>query len=391
MAPHLLDYSSGGAVDYFFQSIIPVLVSPFMARLLIDSHLDLAWNAVSFNRDLTLEVEEIRRREQGMTDERSRGRNTVSLPALRNAGIHLCVATLLARAGPNQNFKTGYKRTDLDHAAPSIAYCAAHAQLSYYRLLEKQGHLRFIRTRDDLTSHWKSAHRDQHTPLGIILSMEGTDPIVTPDQLREWWDAGLRAAGLAHYGQSQHAYGTGVSGPLSQVGIELLQRFQSLGMILDVTHLCDESMAQALDLFGGPVLASHHNCRALVPGDRQLTDEQIRRLVSRGAVIGVAFDAWMLYPGWVRGETKPDVVGLEAAVDHIDHVCQLAGNADHSAIGSDLDGGFGTEQTPRDLNTIADLQKLAEILSKRGYSDSQIEQIFHGNWLRFFASALPSR
>jgi membrane dipeptidase len=361
-------------------------------RLLIDSHLDLAWNAVSFNRDLTLEVEEIRRREQGMTDGRSRGRNTVSLPELRKAGIHLCVATLLARGGPNQSFKTGFKRTDLDHAAPSIAYCAAHAQLSYYRLLEKQGHLRIIRTRTDLSSHRQAAHCDpQHTPLGIILSMEGTDPIITPGQVQEWWDAGLRAAGLAHYGQSQHAFGTGVSGPLSEAGIELLRQFERLGMILDVTHLCDQSMAQALDQFGGPVLASHHNCRVLVPGDRQLSDEQIKHLISRGAVIGVAFDAWMLYPGWVRGETKPAVVGLDAAADHIDHVCELAGNANHSAIGSDLDGGFGTEQSPSDLNTIADLQKMAEILSKRGYSDSQIDQIFHGNWLRLFSSALPDQ
>jgi membrane dipeptidase len=161
-------------------------------------------------------------------------------------------------------------------------------------------------------------------------------------------------------------------------------------MILDVTHLCDQSMAQALDLFDGPVLASHHNCRALVPGDRQLTDEQIMRLIGRGAVIGAALDAWMLYPNWVRGKTSPQVVGLEAVADHIDRVCQLAGNANHTAIGSDLDGGFGTEQTPRDLDTIADLQKLDQILARRGYSDGDIDNIFHGNWLRFFAEALPA-
>jgi len=108
-------------------------------------------------------------------------------------------------------------------------------------------------------------------------------------------------------------------------------------------------MEQAMDVYEGPVLASHHNCRALVPGDRQLADEQIKKLISRGAVIGTALDAWMLYPNWIRGQTKPEVVGLEAVADHIDHVCQIAGNVDHAAIGSDLDGGFGTEQTPRDL------------------------------------------
>ena len=225
--------------------------------------------------------------------------------------------------------------------------------------------------------------------LGVILSMEGTDPIISPAQVEEWWNLGLRAAGPAHYGRSHYAYGTAVEGPLSEAGVELLKEFSRLGMILDVTHLCDKSMAQALDIFDGPVLASHHNCRALVPGDRQLADEQIRRLIDRGAVIGAALDAWMLYPNWERGKTSPQVVGLDAVADHIDHVCQIAGNANHAAIGSDLDGGFGTEQTPRDLDTIADLQKLNGILASRGYSDGDIDRIFHGNWLRFFGAALP--
>ena len=172
-------------------------------------------------------------------------------------------------------------------------------------------------------------------------------------------------------------------------GVALLKEFERLGMVLDVTHLSDTSMAEALEVFSGPVLASHHNCRVLVPGDRQLTDGQVRRLVSRDAVIGVALDAWMLHPGWERGRTSPQVVGLEACADHIDHVCQLAGTTRHSGIGSDLDGGFGTEQTPHDLDTIADLQKLAGILDRRGYKRADVEAIFHGNFLRLFTQALP--
>jgi len=361
-----------------------------MTRPIFDAHLDLAWNAVSFDRDLTLDVSELRAREAGFTDEPSRGRNTLTLPELRKAGVYVCVATLLARGGPDGGMQPGRKRTNLDHSTQSIAYCAAHAQLAYYRLLESQGYVRMLRTRGDLAAHWQAAIKDPaNVPLGIILSMEGTDPIVTPDQASEWWDAGLRAAGISHYGRSHHAYGTGVSGSLSRAGIELLKEFEELGIALDVTHLCDQSMAEALDVFGGPVLASHHNCRALVPGDRQLTDEQIKRLISRDAVIGVALDAWMLYPNWIRGQTQPVVVGLEAVVDHIDRVCQLAGNPRHAAIGSDLDGGFGTEQTPRDLNTIADLQKLEPLLARRGYIDADIDHIFSGNWLRFFGSSLP--
>ena len=359
--------------------------------VLFDAHLDLAWNALSFNRDLTLEIPALRQAEAHLTDEPGRGGCTVTLPELRQAQVAICVATLLARSGPEPPNKPPFRRTDLDFSSPSIAYATAQGQLAYYRLLEAQGHLRMLRTAQDLDDHWVQWTRQpKATPLGIILSMEGADPIVKPDQVDAWWGGGLRAVGLAHYGRSQYAYGTGVDGPLSDRGRDLLRHFERLGMILDVTHLSDTSMDEALDLFDGPVLASHHNSRALVPGDRQLTDDQIRRLIARDAVIGTALDAWMLYPGWERGQTAPEVVGLDAAADHIDHVCQLAGSARHAAIGSDLDGGFGAEQTPHDLDTIADLQRLAGLLAGRGYTTSDIDAIFHGNWLRFFRQALPA-
>jgi membrane dipeptidase len=105
--------------------------------------------------------------------------------------------------------------------------------------------------------------------------------------------------------------------------------------------------------------------------------------------MGTAFDAWMLYPGWKRGETSPAAVGIQSAADHLDHICQLAGNARHCAIGTDLDGGFGTEQTPGDLDTISDVHKLEEILARRGYRSEDIDAIFFGNWLRSFGQALP--
>ena len=126
---------------------------------------------------------------------------------------------------------------------------------------------------------------------------------------------------------------------------------ERLGIILDATHLCDDSFRDALDHFRGPVWASHSNCRALVPHERQFTDDQLRELIARGAVIGAAFDAWMLVPGWVRGTSTPEGSGvtLETVADHIDHICQLAGNARHCGIGSDLDGAFGREQCPSDV------------------------------------------
>ncbi len=360
-------------------------------KLVIDAHLDLAWNAQSFDRDQTLSVQEVNRREAELTDVRCRGRATTTLPELRRAGVAVCVATLLARAGPEPRRNMKCLRTDLDFSAQSIAFATAQGQLAYDRLLEQQGHLRMIRTARQLDDHWHEWQTggENSPPIGYILSREGADPVVEPSQLLSYWEQGLRAIGPAHYGRSHYAYGTGVSGPMSERGLELLREMERLGMVLDVTHLCDESMAQALEHFQGAVLASHHNARSLVPGDRQLSDEQIGWLIQRDAVIGAALDAWMLKPGWVKGQSSPRELSLEAVADQTDYICQMAGNTRHVAIGTDLDGGFGTEQTPGDLETIADIQKLVAIYRKRGYSEADVDAIFHGNWLRFFRQALP--
>lgn len=360
-------------------------------RPMIDSHLDLAYNALGFNRDLFLSVEELNQSEVGMTDGKARGKATVTFPELKRCRVPICVATVLVRSGPDIPKRGGIKRVDLDWSTQQIAYAHGQGQLRYYRLLEKQGHLKFITTRGELTAHWQTWLKEpETTPLGIILSMEGADPIVTPEQAADWFADGLRAVGPAHYGRSHYAYGTATDGPLTEMGVQLLKEFMKIGMILDVTHLSDQSFFHAMDVYEGPMLASHHNCRALVPGDRQLTDEQIRILIQRDAVIGTAFDAWMMYPDWIRTVTQPDVVGIAAAADHMDHICQMAGNTRHCALGTDLDGGFGTEQTPRDLKTITDVHKLEEILAKRGYSSDDIDGIFYGNWLRFFGKALPA-
>jgi membrane dipeptidase len=325
-----------------------------------------------------------------MTDELARGLNTVSFPELRCANVAVCVATLMARSGRDRLARPAVKRTDLDYTQQRIAYAHAQGQLAYYRQLEREGVLRIIKTRSHLTAHWCDwQNNSANTPFGIILGMEGADPILHPEQAEAWFNEGLRCVGPAHYGRSQYACGTSTDGPLSEAGVRLLKEFQRIGMVLDVTHLSDQSFAHALDVYDGPMMASHHNCRALVPGERQLTDDQIKQLLSRDVIIGTAFDAWMLYPGWKRGETNPSVVKIEDAANHIDHICQLAGNAEHCAIGSDLDGGFGTEQTPGDLNTITDLHKLENILAERGYCAADIDAIFFGNWLKFFTSTLP--
>jgi membrane dipeptidase len=193
---------------------------------------------------------------------------------------------------------------------------------------------------------------------------------------------------LTHYGKNRYGGGTECVDGLEEAATPLLARIEKLGIALDLTHLSDKAFWQATEIFGGRVLASHQNARAFVDHQRQFSDEMIRVVVRRDGVLGVALDAWMLQPGWIRGKTKPEV-GLERVVDNIDHICQLAGSSRCAAVGSDLDGGFGTEQTPVDLNTIADLQRLPDLLTRRKYSDDDIRAIMHGNWLRFFGETLP--
>jgi membrane dipeptidase len=360
-------------------------------RPIIDAHLDLAWNALQWNRDLTQPLGAMNRGESHMVDHPARGRATVSLPEMRRARIGVCLATVLARAKPYVLPAAGASRRDLDFRTQSIASAVGRGQLAYYRLIEREGLIRIIRTSRDLRRHWSEWSAAPETaPLGVIIAMEGADPIADPAEAADWFAAGLRCVGLAHYGPSAYAVGTGATGPLSASGRELLRELESLEMIVDLTHCAEPGFFEVLDHFSGRVHASHNMCRSLVPGDRQFSDEQLRRLIERDAVIGMAFDAWMLHPGWVIGQTSPDVVPIERVADHIDHICQLAGDARHVGFGSDLDGGFGAEQCPRGFGSIFDLHELEAILSARGYGSADLDAICYGNWLRFFTEALPT-
>ncbi|HTK74053.1 MAG TPA: membrane dipeptidase [Gemmataceae bacterium] len=366
--------------------------------LTFDWHLDLAWNALEWNRDITKPVADVRRREiEAGYKGPGRGVNTVTLPALREGHVAVVSATLLARHdrfGVQLGFipKSGYESAEAANAM-------ALGQLAYYRALERRGVIRILSDWPKLDAHvreWQTyldrqsreRERAGGPLLGFVISMEGADPILSPDDVGEWYSAGLRIVSLSHYGNGRYSHGTGTPGPLNEQGPALLRAMEAAGMILDVTHLADDAMDQALDQFGGVVLASHHNCRTLVDRQRQLRDSDIKKIVERGGVIGAALDCWMLDVGCGQGPGNiRRNATLENVADHIDHVCQLAGSARHSAIGTDLDGGFGTEQSPADLDTIADLQKLPPILEKRRYSADDIRGIMHGNWLTLMKRA----
>ena len=356
---------------------------------IFDSHLDLAWNALAWKRDLRLPLDQLNAAEESLADDQPFwGRATTTLPEMRRGSIAVCLGTMMGRVPYGEESLHG---VTLDFPSHHQTFAYAQGQLAYYRALESAGEVCLIRTADELRSHWRQWNGETESSgrIGLIVAMEGADAIVSPSQASDWFDMGLRCASLVHYGNSAYAAGTGSEGSVTPAGKELLSEFERLGIVLDTTHLCDTSFFEATDHFGGSICASHQACRALVPGQRQFSDEQLTMIIKRNGIVGVPCDAWMLHSGWVRGETSRRVLGLDALVHQVDHICQLAGDCKHVSIGSDLDGGFGTEQTPSGLDSIADLQKLPELLDDRGYSDEAIGDVMGENWFRFFADRLP--
>ena len=314
-----------------------------------------------------------------MSDKPDRAKGTVSLNAMRKGNIGICVATQIARYVKKGSSLPGWN-------SPQQAWAQTQGQLAWYRAMEEIGEMVQIKNLQGLNAHLDLWNQNGlKKPIGYMLSLEGADSIVTIDHLERSFEQGLRAIGPAHYGPGTYAHGTDANGGIGTKGVELLKKIEELNLILDATHLCDISFWETMKLYNGPVWASHNNCRKFVDHNRQFSDEQINELISRNAVIGIALDAWMMVPNWIRGKSKPKNMGvtLNHMIDNIDHICQLSGNSNHVGIGTDLDGGFGSEQCPTDLDTIADLQKVPLMLSKKGYTEDDIKNIMNRNFIGF--------
>lgn len=367
-------------------------MTPAPGRLIVDAHLDLGFCALQMNRDLTQPAAKVRTHDSVGTLE-SYGSCTVTLPELRRGRVGIVCATVMSRLDPGDRWtRTGMYTQDQ-------CYATGRGHLAYYEALERRGHVRLLRTRkalDQVSDQWLRDEAEAGPgapPVGLVLSMESADPILDPDQVFQWHEWGLRMVGLSHYGVSTYSHGTATDGGLLPPARPLLRALADCGIAVDVTHLTDRAHWELLEAYEGPVCASHHNCRALTPGQRQLSDDMIRSVAARNGVIGVAMDAWMLDPDWQKGRPASQQrtsATLSTVADHIDHICQTVGEVGTAGIGSDLDGGFGCEQSPRDLNTIADLQALAPLLRDRGYSGGDIHAVLAGNWLRLLGQAMPT-
>jgi membrane dipeptidase len=353
--------------------------------IIVDAHEDLAYNVLSDGRNYLQSAYQTRTEEAGGPVPELNGQCTLGLPEWLQGNVAVVFSTLFTM--PREAAKPG----EMGYPNPEGAYQQALAQLNIYRrwaaeqpqiaLISQHQHL------EQVLNTWSDSTPPQERQVGLVLLMENADPIRTPDEAGWWYEQGVRLIGPAWHA-NRYTGSSDEQGPLTELGRQLLAVMEQHHFVLDLTHMSDEACLEALDTYGGPIVATHSGLRRLVPTDRLLPDEIITRLVARDGIIGIMPANWALDSRWQRGDDKMSVT-LAAAVQAIDAVCQLAGNAYHVGIGTDFDGGFGAETIPAELDTIADLPRLADALSGHGYGQADIEAIMGGNWLRLLREVLP--
>jgi len=341
----------------------------------VDAHEDLAYNALSIGRDPRLSARAIRADE---TTNPENGIATLGLDDLIQGNVRVVFATIYVSKGD------GSSASNKKYTNAEQANALGQEQLAYYALLAADPRISLVTTRADL----KRVIDSSSPKIGLVLLMEGADPIIQPADASMWFEGGVRIIGPA-WSQTRYSGGTGKPGPLTELGKELMREMSRAGIILDTSHMAEEAFFQALDLYEGTVIASHSNTRKFVPTDRQLSDEMILALVKRDAVIGAVFFNQFLKYQWRQLGADKKGVTFATVIDHIKHICDLAGDTTHCGIGTDFDGGFGMEATPDEIDTAADLQKFGDALASAGFKDAEIQGIMGGNWLRILERGLP--
>ncbi len=355
--------------------------------IIVDGHEDIAYNMLTWGRDYTHSAQAVRQAERDALPSRDRGEGTLGLADWLAGEVAVIFATLFTEPARLSSFLTGPS-----YRTPQEAHKIAMQQFDLYqRLADEHAQFRLVtmaRDLDEVLATWQQP-RSERDPrqIGLVTLMEGADPIIEPEQAEMWYERGVRIVGLA-WGATRYAGGTHEPGPLTDEGRRLLRVMRPFNMALDLSHCAELAFFQALEMYDGAVLASHSNPRKFVNTDRHLSDEMIRRLIERDGIMGILPVNSMLRQGW-RRENRKDAVTLSDVVAAIDHVCQLAGSARHTALGTDFDGGFGAQDIPAELDTIADIGKIGEALLGHGYTRADVEAILGGNWLRLLRQILP--
>ena len=364
-------------------------------HLIVDSHEDLAWNMLCFGRDYTRSAHETRRIEAGSPVIEHNGDTLLGWPEYQAGRVAVIFSTLFA--GPSRHLTGNWEKIFYHDNDFDGAHRVYWQELeTYHRLVDSHpAKFKLIASRADLglvLDHWHSPTSENGHPVGLVPLMEGAEGIRSPKELPQWWNFGLRHIGLAWAG-TRYCGGTKEPGPLTDDGRVLLKAMADFNFTLDLSHMDESAALEALASYPGSIIVTHANCLTLLPGfetNRQLSDRVIHGIIERGGVIGVVPFNTFLKAGWLRTSgSRREEVSLNNLADHIDHICQLAGNADHAAIGTDFDGGFGLQSVPPEIDTIADLHKIIDFLQPRGYSDSDMAAILGGNWLRHLNENLP--
>ena len=319
--------------------------------MIVDAHLDIGWNALAHGR--------------GFLQPQATG-YLVSRSSLVASGVGLVFATLYtapARAGRAMRTRFVYENA---HEANIMAT----AQVNYY----KSSGLQLIGNKSELESYVRGWRKGR---LAAVLLMEGADPVEDPSQLAAWTDRGVRIIGPA-WGATRYSGGTGAPGGLTDLGVQLLKAMRRKRVILDLSHMADQAIADAFAMWRGPIMASHSNARALVPGDRQITDATAKEVASREGMLGVSF-----YAKHLRTSGRAT---LDDVIKHLVHLARAAGGPERLGLGTDLDGGFDARQAP--MKDLAELRELRERLTKR-FNKTQVEGVMGGNWIEFMGRALP--
>jgi membrane dipeptidase len=362
-------------------------------HLIVDAHEDLAWNILSFGRDYTRAAHDTRTLEADTPTVERNGDTLLGWPDYQCGRVAVVFATLFA--SPARHLVGNWERLFYPDSDYETAHRVYWQELeTYHRLADSHtDKFQLLASCADLgriLDHWRSP-ADGH-PVGLIPLMEGAEGVRAPAELSAWWDFGLRLIGLAWTG-TRYCGGTKEPGPLTDEGRALLKAMADFPFTLDLSHMDEAAALEALDFYEGPVIATHGNCLALLPNyptNRQFSDRLLRGLIERNGVIGLVPYNAFLQVGWLRASgSRREEVSLASLADHIDHICQLAGNTRHAAIGTDFDGGFGLQSVPQEMDTIADLHKLTDFLQPRGYSDADMEAILGGNLLRHLQENLP--
>lgn len=358
-----------------------------MTTLIVDAHQDIAYNMLTLGRDYRRSVAETRALE-GTSEGQLVA--TLSLPDALRGGVGLVFATLFTEPA-RKRMDPASPLGPVSYRNPQEAYAAALRQWDVYqRLFDETPQLASVTTKaelDAVTATWADGAPAEGRRQGIILLMENGDPIIEPPQFEEWYARGVRLAGPA-WVASRYCGGTGEPGGLTAEGFQLLDVMASFGAILDLSHMAEESYLQAVERYQGPMIASHSNSRRFRNSDRHLSDTMIRLLAERDGVIGTVLYNAFLKDGYSKTDRK-ETVPLETAIQAIDTVCQLTGSARHAGIGSDFDGGFGSQHIPAGLDTVADLPKIGDGLRARGYSEADVQAVLGGNFIRVVRAALP--